>query len=59
MNTTDQTVLVVRTNKVEEVKAFLENCGLAFTQEKHGDGPIHYSVVDGNTVFEIYPIIKK
>ncbi len=58
MNQTDQTVLVVKTSKVEEVKTFLESYGISFTQEKHGDGPIHYSVVNGNTVFEIYPNTK-
>lgn len=54
----EQTVLVVKTNKVEEVKSFLEGYGISFTQEKHGDGPIHYSVVNGNIVFEIYPNIR-
>lgn len=50
-----QQVLVVRTKKVEEVVKFLEQHGLTFVQEKHGDGPIHYASENGSVVFEVYP----
>ena len=40
---------------IEETKMFLSNLGLSFTKEKHGNGPVHYSTMVQDTVFEIYP----
>lgn len=35
--------------------AFYNRLGLAFTQEQHGDGPVHFAFGDEHLVVEIYP----
>ena len=50
-----QQVLVVRTRKVDEVVNFLEQHGMSFVKEQHGEGPIHYACEEGPIVFEVYP----
>ena len=36
-------------------KNFYELLGLSFQEEKHGNGPIHWSSNLGGTILEIYP----
>lgn len=48
-------VFVIRTQEVERTRAFFEKLGLAFVQEQHGDGPIHFACEQNGVVFEIYP----
>jgi hypothetical protein len=50
-----QQVLVVRTKKVDQVVKFLEQHGMIFVKEQHGDGPVHYACEEGPIVFEVYP----
>lgn len=52
-------LLVLRCQDIEIVKRFYECFGLIFKQEKHGHGPVHFSSVLSECVFEIYPIIEK
>jgi len=51
----DENTFVIRTDDVEVVREFLENFGLSFVSEKHGDGPVHYSCETDGKVIEIYP----
>ncbi|EEF61288.1 VOC family protein [Pedosphaera parvula] len=48
-------LLVLRTATMEATLTFYKALGLHFTEEKHGTGPLHYSSVVGDLVFEIYP----
>lgn len=48
-------LLVLRASDLEKALAFYQAVGLAFTQEQHGSGPVHYSCAIGGTVMEIYP----
>ncbi len=48
-------LLVLRTSQVEAKLTFYRILGLAFVEEKHGAGPVHYSCQLGRTVIEIYP----
>jgi lactoylglutathione lyase len=48
-------LLVLRCGDIERSKAFYELFGMAFVQEQHGNGPIHYSATDDSGVFELYP----
>ncbi|MBI3269129.1 MAG: hypothetical protein HYZ53_08900 [Planctomycetes bacterium] len=48
-------LLVLKTDKLEETKRFYEHLGVMFVQEKHGDGPLHYSAALGDLVLEICP----
>ncbi len=53
---TNLSLIVLRTQKIKELKKFYEILGLEFVREKHGDGPIHYSCKSPNSVvFELYP----
>ena len=40
---------------MEATLAFYRALGLAFTEEQHGNGPVHHSCDMGGTVLEIYP----
>lgn len=48
-------LLVLRCEDIEVSKNFYELFGLSFVEEKHGKGPIHYSCVINEFVFELYP----
>ena len=49
-------VLVIKTERVEEVKAHFEAMGLVFVQEQHGTGPIHFASEINGRVLEVYPV---
>jgi len=48
-------LLVIRCKDIEESKIFYEALGLSFTEEKHDNGPKHYSCQHDGCVFELYP----
>jgi catechol 2,3-dioxygenase-like lactoylglutathione lyase family enzyme len=48
-------LLVLRCKDIERAKSFYELFGMAFVQEQHGNGPVHYSSVDDAGTFELYP----
>ena len=50
-----QTLVVLYSDKLEEVKEFYELLGLKFQKEKHGKGPEHFACDLGEVVLEIYP----
>lgn len=49
--------IVIRTNKLEDIARWYRRCGLNPIREKHGKGPIHYSISlsHGSVVLEFYP----
>ncbi|UKN03474.1 glyoxalase/bleomycin resistance/dioxygenase family protein [Paracrocinitomix mangrovi] len=49
-------LIVIKTNKLEELKSQYEVLGLDFTYHNHGNGPFHYSTQLNGIVFEIYPL---
>lgn len=51
------TYVVVRVPDVERSADFYRSLGLELTQEKHGEGPIHYSFqLSRSVVCELYPL---
>ncbi|WP_037604108.1 VOC family protein [Streptacidiphilus rugosus] len=50
------TLLVLYSPRLADCLQFYQHLGLAFTAERHGQGPVHYAAVfpDG-MVFELYP----
>ena len=49
-------LLVLRCKDIDRAKSFYELFGMAFVEEQHGNGPIHFSSTDDAGVFaELYP----
>ena len=48
-------LIVLRTATLTQTLEFYQALGLNFVEEKHGNGPTHYSCNLGQTVLEIYP----
>jgi len=55
MEETAHALIVVRVADIEASLAFYRALGLAFVQEQHGSGPIHYSCELRGLVLELYP----
>src|SRR5262245_31042531 len=49
-------LLVVKTHSPDKLLAFYQALGIGFTEEKHGNGPLHYAGSLGDLVLEIYPL---
>jgi len=49
------TLLVLRCQNIESTKVFYEKLGIIFTQEQHGNSPIHYATKIHTTLLELYP----
>ncbi|HTM67997.1 MAG TPA: VOC family protein [Candidatus Binatia bacterium] len=47
--------IALRTFKADRLLAFYRALGLAFKEEKHGNGPVHHACDLGGAVLEIYP----
>jgi len=41
---------------LNSLRTFYAALGIEFTEEQHGDGPVHYAGRLGDVVFEIYPL---
>jgi predicted enzyme related to lactoylglutathione lyase len=48
-------LVVLQSGNIEAARDFFSLLGLAFTEEKHGQGPRHYAAQLGSLVLEIYP----
>jgi lactoylglutathione lyase len=48
-------LLVLRCKDIDLSRRFYEQLGLAFVEEKHGNGPLHYAFNNGEFVLELYP----
>lgn len=51
-------LIVIRTKDIELLANFYQKLGIQFQYHRHGKGPFHYSAELGDTVFEIYPLLK-
>lgn len=49
-------LLVLKTHELVGLVQFYEALGFEFAEERHGNGPIHYSTRIGESVLEIYPL---
>jgi hypothetical protein len=49
-------LMVIKTHQLSALTRFYELVGLAFVQEQHGKGPVHYSANVAGIVLEIYPL---
>jgi predicted enzyme related to lactoylglutathione lyase len=49
-------LLVLKTRQLDRLRQFYAALGIAFAQEKHGDGPLHYAGTIGDLVLELYPL---
>lgn len=49
-------LIVIKSNRIEELKTQYELLGLQFLYHQHGNGPFHYSTEIEELVFEIYPL---
>lgn len=55
MESTALSLIVIRAANMEASLAFYHALGIAFVQEQHGSGPVHYSCDFGGLVLELYP----
>jgi predicted enzyme related to lactoylglutathione lyase len=51
-------LLVLRTTRIDACLEFYQRLGLAFIEEKHGKGPVHYSSSSNGVIIEIYPVTQ-
>jgi transcriptional regulator with XRE-family HTH domain len=51
--------LVLRCEKLQASREFYSQLGCALTEEKHGDGPLHYSFASSGLILELYPSSSK
>jgi lactoylglutathione lyase len=51
-------LIVIKTNKLEELAKFYSDLGLKFEYHQHERGVFHYAAVIDDFVFEIYPLPK-
>jgi lactoylglutathione lyase len=49
------TLVVLKTARPEQVKAFYQCLDIQFRTEQHGNGPVHFAADLAQTVLEIYP----
>lgn len=49
-------LIVLYSQKKEELRCFYEKIGLEFIEERHGKGEYRYSAAIGETTLEIYPL---
>ena len=50
------TLLVLKTRRVEQLRAFYQLLGIEMAEEKHGKGPVHFAGRAGDLVIEVYPL---
>jgi hypothetical protein len=49
-------LLVLKTPRVDRLRAFYQALGVELAEEQHGSGPRHYSGKIGDAVLETYPL---
>ena len=52
-------LIVLKTHDVDVLRRFYEAIGIAFVEERHGSGPIHFASPIAGTVLEIYPLPRE
>ncbi|XXX82470.1 hypothetical protein WMF30_27325 [Sorangium sp. So ce134] len=53
--TASLSLIVLRCSNLGASLRFYERLGLSFAEEKHGEGPVHYSARAGHVLLELYP----
>ena len=56
MNAVKLNLLVLKTHQLDRLRAFYGVMGIAFVEEKHGEGPLHLAARVGDVVVELYPL---
>ena len=56
MVTVKLNLLVLKSRQLDRLKEFYAALGIAFAEEKHGDGPTHYAGRVGEALLELYPL---
>jgi lactoylglutathione lyase len=56
MSETRLNLLVLKIHQVDRLRAFYSAFAVAFTEERHGDGPLHLAARVGDLVLELYPL---
>lgn len=51
-------LIVIKTNQLQEQAAFYTKLGFTLDYHKHGNGPYHYASTGSQPVLEIYPLPK-
>lgn len=51
-------ISIIRHKDIKEAKEFFEEVG-DWQEERHGEGPLHYSLSNYDRIFEIYPLRKR
>jgi lactoylglutathione lyase len=51
-------LIVIKTNKLDELAAFYSDLGFNFEYHQHGKGVFHYAAEVDDIIFEIYPLSK-
>jgi predicted enzyme related to lactoylglutathione lyase len=49
-------LLVIKTHRLDQARAFYQALGIHFTEERHGNGPVHYAGQAGVTTIEVYTL---
>jgi catechol 2,3-dioxygenase-like lactoylglutathione lyase family enzyme len=49
-------LLVLKTHDLPRLRNFFAPLGLAFVEEQHGKGPVHFAAHCGDLVLELYPL---
>jgi lactoylglutathione lyase len=56
MQNVSLSLLVLKTQQLEKLRAFYSTVGIEFCEEQHGDGPTHFAGKVGGAILEIYPL---
>jgi predicted enzyme related to lactoylglutathione lyase len=49
-------LVVLKTAQLDRAREFYAALGVAFAEEQHGTGPLHYAGRVGDAVLELYPL---
>ena len=49
-------LVVLRTPQVDRLRAFYQALGVELAEERHGNGPLHFTGKVGGVVLEVYPL---
>ena len=52
-------VIVLRCADLDMTRNFYEGLGIEFNEERHGQGPLHFSTQLGSAVLELYPASER
>jgi lactoylglutathione lyase len=56
MSVSSLKLLVLRTPDPNRLRRFYQVLGIAFAEERHGSGPLHFAGKVGDAILELYPL---